>query len=95
MVVFTGCVNDSNYEGVTHHVVKQKFQTVSPCGYGSATSFYILDESGVTKPIATNCGGSSVGMTYYWVWDAVQPGDAITIVRDDYDRISSITIDKG
>jgi hypothetical protein len=95
MMVSTGCVSESEYVGNTNHVVNQKFQSVSPCGYASATTYYILDASGETVRIATTCGGGYVEMEYYWVWDAAQPGDTITIVRDKFDRITNITIVEG
>lgn len=67
----------------THtYEIKEKFQTISPCGFSSSTDYNILTTSEDVITLASGCADVGASMKYYHVWNYIEPGDTITITKN-------------
>lgn len=87
LILSTGCLGEVGPSTHTY-TVKEKFQTISPCGFASSTDYLVLTTSNETVVIADYCYdySSDPGMRYYFIWDSIEPGDKIIIITDGYGR---------
>jgi len=83
-MIISGCTTTTSYQcnTSTEFTVKETFQAIKACGYGSSTEYCILTDTEEIFTIADTCDRdtSAVGMNQYYLWHDAKKGD--TLIRD-------------